>query len=210
MDTAAFREMFAERKKNISQIMPNFWRHACKGLKVYQSLNGDPLQPDKWKDDRPEGTICSVEYDGDRAVKMRVDFEDGRKGVTFRCHPQPEEPEELWEFSDDPEFGFEAVVRKLAAEKGKREARGKPVNESPEELVSRVDRLNDRMQKLDDRMTEHVTNSKKFDRAIVRAMSKVKGDFSDDLASRLGDIDEEDLGMRARSPGPERPRKSYG
>ena len=164
-----------DRVTKIGQIMPQFSDVAEPGDRVYMGLEGDPLFPSNYKDDRPVATIEGVEkQDEEYLVSLRM-----QDGSVKRVSSMSLSPTDSWEYTD---ASFERVMER---EKVKQEERhraeatfrgARAENATSEHYRGTSAALGRDIESLQTELQEERNRGQVFRNAIVEAMGALAED----------------------------------
>lgn len=122
-----------ERVSSIAEIMPRFAAHVQPGDRLMLGISDDPLFPEDYRYERPEGTVVHVKALDDSGehttVRMRMD-----NGSIVDLHPGTVDPERLWEYTD---ASYQKVLERTSPEPAYRGSGGadNPVQELRNEIA---------------------------------------------------------------------------
>lgn len=163
-----------ERVEKIGQIMPRFSEHVEVGDEILLGLEGDPMFPAKYNENRPKGTVMKVkQLDGGASIRVRMD-----NGNTVTLKPGELDPQKVWEFSDE---SFQRVLERSLQPEPTPEQEMEPPNYrssfvSEMGSMSEVQQLRQELAMLKSQYENDQMEARQFNNTLIATMNEVAQD----------------------------------
>lgn len=157
----------AERLQKIGEIMPRFCQHVQEGDEIAFGLEGDPLFPTEYKEDRPVGIVTKVKSTGDAAT-LRVQMKNGN---VIDIPPHSVDPQRVWEFTDDT---FQQVLKRSIEKNMPSEEPDYRGAESAE--VNELQSLREEFRNMRETFAREVQESKNFNNTLIATLHEMASD----------------------------------
>tara|TARA_B100000787_G_scaffold165359_1_gene149143 strand:- start:21 stop:650 length:630 start_codon:yes stop_codon:yes gene_type:complete len=156
----------AERLQKIGEIMPRFCQHVQEGDEIAFGLEGDPLFPAEYKEERPVGIVTKVKSAGDAAT-LRVQM---KNGSVIDIPPHSVDPQRVWEFTDDT---FQQVLKRSIEKNMPSED---PDYRGVESDANDIQNLREELRNMKESFAHEIQESKNFNNTLIATLHEITTD----------------------------------
>jgi hypothetical protein len=153
--------------------MPRFNQHVREGDEILLGLEGDPMFPSGFKENRPKGVVTrvkSTDTNGEN-TSIRVKMDGGQ---TVDIAPHSIDPQRVWEFTDE---SFSNVLKRSIAEQESNQSLDESATDEPSYRGSNeVLQLRQELMEMKKNQELEVEQTRNFNNTLIATLNEMASD----------------------------------